>query len=89
METTTLEISEARKNLTSIDERLKKKKVIYVTRHNKKAFAMVSLEYLSTMVETLKLLKNPGALQMMEMMKAYHSIQSLAFPTADLTSLAE
>jgi PHD/YefM family antitoxin component YafN of YafNO toxin-antitoxin module len=76
----TLEISEARKKLTSIDERLEKEPVIYVTRHNKKAFAVVSLEFLANALDTLKVLKNPAALQMMEMMKAYHSIQSMSIP---------
>lgn len=85
----TLEISEARKQLTSLDERLKQDQVIYITRHNKDAFAMVDLNYLSAITETLRLLKNPEALRMIEMMKVYHSIQSLPVLTSPTPQFAE
>ena len=62
----TLDISEARKQLNSLDERLKEERVIYVTRHNKKAFAVVDLEYLSAVVETVELLNDPEAMQMLQ-----------------------
>lgn len=62
----TLDISEARKQLNSIDEKLKDQRVIYVTRHNKKAFAVVNLEYLSAVMETLEILADPAALQLLQ-----------------------
>jgi PHD/YefM family antitoxin component YafN of YafNO toxin-antitoxin module len=62
---TTLDISEARKQFNSIDERLKDECVIYVARHNKKAFAMVNLEYLSAVIETIEILADPEAMQML------------------------
>lgn len=48
MNAPTLDISEARKRLGSISKQLEEHSVIYVTRHNKRAFAVVNLDYLST-----------------------------------------
>ena len=62
----TLDISEARKQLNSIDERLKDERVIVITRHNKKVFAVVDLEYLSTIKETIEILSDPEAMQMLQ-----------------------
>ena len=62
----TLDISEARKQLNSIDERLKDERVIYVTRHNKKAFAVVNLDYLAAVMETLEILTDPNAMKMLQ-----------------------
>jgi antitoxin YefM len=62
----TLDISEARKQLNSIDERLKDERVIVITRHNKKAFAVVDLEYLSAVMETIEILSDPEAMQMLQ-----------------------
>lgn len=45
---TTLDISEARKRLSDIPRQLEEHGVIYVTKHNKRSFAVVSLDYLST-----------------------------------------
>lgn len=66
MSGTTLDISEARKQLNSIDERLKDERVIFVTRHSKKAFAVVDLEYLSAVLETIEVLSDPEAMQMLQ-----------------------
>jgi PHD/YefM family antitoxin component YafN of YafNO toxin-antitoxin module len=63
---TMLDISEARKQLNSIDERLSDERVIYVTRHNKKAFAVVNLDYLSTLIETIEVLNDPEAMRMLQ-----------------------
>ena len=63
---TTLDISEARKQLTTLDQRLKDEHVIYVTRHNKQAFAVVDLEYLSAVRETLEILSDPEAMRMLQ-----------------------
>lgn len=62
----TLDISEARKHLNSLDERLKDERVIVVTRHGKKAFAAVDLEYLETVLETLEILSDPEAMEMLQ-----------------------
>jgi PHD/YefM family antitoxin component YafN of YafNO toxin-antitoxin module len=61
----TLDISEARKQFNSIDERLKDECIIYITRHNKEAFAVVNLEYLSAVRETIEILSDPEAMQML------------------------
>ena len=66
MPESTLDISEARKQLNSIDERLKDVSVIYVTRHNKTAFAVVDCEYLKAMMETMEILSDPEAMQMLQ-----------------------
>jgi len=62
----TLDISEARKQLNSLDERLKDERVIYITRHNKKAFAVVDVDYLSAVIETIEILNDPEALRMLQ-----------------------
>jgi antitoxin YefM len=62
----TLDISEARRQLNSIDERLKDERVIVVTRHNKRAFAVVDLEYLSAVMETIEILSDPEAMRMLQ-----------------------
>lgn len=61
----TLDISEARKQLNSIDERLKDEQVIVITRHNKQVFAVVDLEYLSAVRETIEILNDPEAMEML------------------------
>jgi antitoxin YefM len=66
MTESTLDISEARKQLNSIDERLKDECVIYVTRHNRQVFAVVNLEYLQAVKETLEILADPDALKMLQ-----------------------
>ena len=66
MTTTTLDISEARKKLTKMDEWLRTDRVIWVTRHNKKAFAIVDTELLETVLETIEILSEPDALKMLQ-----------------------
>ena len=66
MSGTTIDISEARKQLNSLDRRLDSEHLIYVTRHGKKAFAVVNLEYLRTMLETIDILSDPEAVQMLQ-----------------------
>ena len=62
----TLDISEARKQLNSIDKRLKDERVIVITRHNKQVFAVVDLEYLSAVRETIEVLSDPEAMRMLQ-----------------------
>jgi PHD/YefM family antitoxin component YafN of YafNO toxin-antitoxin module len=62
----TLEISEARKQLMSMDTRLQSDRVVVVTRHNKKAFALVDLDYLASIVSVVKaieLMRSDGGLR--------------------------
>ena len=67
----TLDISEARKKFNSFDQDLRERPVIYITRHNKRAFAMVNIEYLETMIETMEVLSDPDAMAMLnESLKA-------------------
>jgi PHD/YefM family antitoxin component YafN of YafNO toxin-antitoxin module len=58
-----IDISAARKQLNSIDERLKHDRVVVVTRHNRSAFALVDLDTLASVVKTLETLGNPAAMQ--------------------------
>ena len=57
-----LEISEARKQFNTLDERLQDNPVIYVRRHNKQAFAIVNIDYLEAVLETVSILADPDAL---------------------------
>jgi PHD/YefM family antitoxin component YafN of YafNO toxin-antitoxin module len=65
-QTDTLDISEARKNFSKLDERLKKERVIWVTRHNSRAFAIVDMETMEAVLETLEILQDPTALRMLQ-----------------------
>ena len=58
-----LEISEARKQFNTLDERLQDNPVIYVRRHNKQAFAIVNIEYFEAVLETVSILADPAALE--------------------------
>ena len=62
---TTLDISEARKQFTKLDERLLKDRVIWVTRHSKKAFALIDTELLQTILETIEIMSDPDSLEML------------------------
>jgi PHD/YefM family antitoxin component YafN of YafNO toxin-antitoxin module len=64
--TTTLDISEARKQFNTIDERLATDPIIYVTRHNKTAFAIVNVEHICAMLETLEIMSDPDSFQMFQ-----------------------
>lgn len=66
MTTTTLDISEARKQFTKLDKRLRVDHVIWVTRRNKRAFAVVDTELLQTVLETIEILSDPEALGMLQ-----------------------
>jgi PHD/YefM family antitoxin component YafN of YafNO toxin-antitoxin module len=66
MTTESLDISEARRQFTSLDERLRKHQVIWVTRRNKKAFALIGTELLETVLETIEILSDPEALAMLQ-----------------------
>lgn len=62
----TLDISEARKQFSRLDERLREDRVIWITRHNKRAFAVVDTDLLQTVLETIEILSDPDALEMFQ-----------------------
>jgi PHD/YefM family antitoxin component YafN of YafNO toxin-antitoxin module len=66
MTTTTLDITEARKQFTKLDERLREDRVIWITRHNKRAFAVVDTDLLETVLETIEILSDPDACQLLQ-----------------------
>jgi PHD/YefM family antitoxin component YafN of YafNO toxin-antitoxin module len=66
MGSTTLDISEARKQFSQLDKRLREDRVIWITRHNKKAFAVVDTDLLQTVLETIEILSDPEAFQMFQ-----------------------
>ncbi len=55
----TIDISEARRQLNSIDKQLSSEPIIYVTRHGKTAFAFVDAECISVMLETIEIMSDP------------------------------
>lgn len=66
METSTLDISEARRDFTNLDKRLRENRVIWITRRNKRAFAVVDTDLLQTVLETIEILSDPDALTMLQ-----------------------
>lgn len=66
MASATLDISEARRQFTKLDERLREDRVIWIMRHNKRAFAVVDPELMETFCETLNILQDPQALVMLQ-----------------------
>lgn len=66
MSAVTLDISEARRLFTTLDERLREDRVIWITRHNKPAFAVVDTELLETVLETIEILSDPAAFRMLQ-----------------------
>jgi len=56
-----VDISEARKQFNHVDELLREQPVITVTRHGKEAFALIDLEYLATLLETIEVICDPEA----------------------------
>ena len=59
----TLDITEARKRISQLEDLLKESPVVYVTRHDRRAFAVVNPEYLDVVRDTLEILSDPEALQ--------------------------
>ena len=64
MTTGTLDITEARRQFNKLGERLRDEQVIYITRHNKQAFAVVDIEFLSSILETIEILSDPESHRM-------------------------
>ncbi len=70
----TLDISEARKQFSTLDEQLREDLIIKITRHNKGAFAVVDLDYLEMLMETVEILSDPEAMEMLN--KSIEDIQA-------------
>lgn len=66
MSNDTLDISEARKQFSQLPSRLREQRVIWVTKHNKKAFAVVDMELMEAVLETLEILEDPDALKLLQ-----------------------
>lgn len=62
----TIDITEARNQFNRLDERLDGDHVIYVTRHNKRVFAVVNIEYLQTVLETIEIMSDPESFKMFQ-----------------------
>lgn len=62
----TIDISKARERFSTLDRQLKKRPVIYITRHHKEAFAVVDIDYLDTMIETMEVLADPDAMGLLQ-----------------------
>lgn len=54
-----IEISEARGQLGHLGERVRDEQVIYVTKRGKEAFAVVDVEYLQAILETIEIVSDP------------------------------
>lgn len=61
MLTETIDISQAREEFSRLDERLRDEHVIKVTRRNKPVFAVVDLEFLQTILETIEIVSDPDS----------------------------
>ena len=59
MTNATLDISEARKQFNQIDKLVDVKGFITITRHRKEAFAVVDIDFLTTILETIEIMKDP------------------------------
>lgn len=60
---TTMDISEARQNWSSLPETVRDARVIRVRKHGKDAFAVVDIEYLEAVMETIEIMSDPEAYQ--------------------------
>ena len=63
---TTMDISEMLARLHQLHKRLATDRVVWVTRHKRRAFAVVDPEYLESVLETLEILADPEAAEMLE-----------------------
>ncbi len=62
----TIDISEVRRQLNSLDKRLSDEPIILVTRHNKSAFVVVDVECMSAMLETIEIMSDPESYEMFQ-----------------------
>lgn len=66
MSVATIDISEARARFGEMAKMVSgSSKVIYVQRHKRPAFAVVDVDYLETLIETVQILEDPQARAML------------------------
>jgi len=54
-----MDITDFRNNWTSMQERVRDQQVIRITKHGKDAFAVVDIEYLQAVLETIEIMSDP------------------------------
>ena len=59
MSNNTLDITEARSQFLRLDERLRDEQVIQVTRNKKPVFAVVNIQFLEAVLETIEIMSDP------------------------------
>jgi hypothetical protein len=57
----TIDISEARRQLNTLDQRLVDEPIINVRRRNKNVFVVVNHELMSAILESLEIMSDPGS----------------------------
>ncbi|MBM93097.1 MAG: hypothetical protein CMJ35_16035 [Phycisphaerae bacterium] len=62
--TSTMEMTEARNQFGKLQKRVQDERVIYVTKHGKKAFAVIDTEYLQIILETIEIVSDPESYRM-------------------------
>jgi len=60
-----LEISQARARFGTLDKLVRGNQVVYVKRHKRPVFAVVGIEFLETLMETIEVLNDPKARAML------------------------
>lgn len=66
MTTSTIEISRARAEFGKLQERVRSENVLIVTNRGEGAFAVMDLEYMEAMLETIEIMSNPEAYKMLQ-----------------------
>lgn len=54
-----MDITDFRKNWTSVQDRVRAQQVIRITKHGKDAFAVVDIDYLQAVLETIEIMSDP------------------------------
>ena len=61
-----LTISDARSIFNSVGNLLRVNQIIYVTRHGNNVFALVALDYLDTVTETIEIMSDPASMRLLQ-----------------------
>lgn len=54
-----MDITDFRNNWTSMQDRVRDQQVIRITKHGKDAFAVVDIDYLQAVLETIEIMSDP------------------------------
>lgn len=60
-----MDITEFRNNWTSMQDRVRDQQVIRITKHGKDAFAVVDIDYLQAVLETIEIMSDPESFRML------------------------